>query len=46
MRGKVAKRIEELVPDTIATSRRGKKRAWNKINRIDRAEISKIVKNK
>ncbi len=46
MRQKVVKKIEELVPDTIATGRKGKMTAWKKLNWIEKAKLSTALRNK
>jgi hypothetical protein len=44
MRGKIAKKIDKLVPDTIATGREAKKKAWNKLNWKERSNLSSASK--
>jgi hypothetical protein len=46
MRQKIAKKITELVPDSIARSRRAKKNAWNKFNSEKRRSLSLALEKK
>jgi hypothetical protein len=44
MRAKVAKRISELVPDTVVVGRKAKKKAWNKLRWKEKTRLSSASK--
>ena len=48
MRSKIAKKIDNLIPDSFVSKRgdkrKNKKRAWMKLNTIQRSKISTILR--
>lgn len=44
MRGTIVKMINDLVPDNVANTKRGKKAAWKKLNTLQRSMISSTVR--